>query len=333
MDRGEHLLAALRAHLDRAEVRFSEALDPLDGGYSNEIFRFRLEDAPPPFDQPLVLRLTHDERETAREGIIQNGVAEQGFPAPPILLRGGSSSAFGRPFLVTPLSPGVSFNETIRARTAIGAFQRLPDQLAAAMLALHEVPTENITARLTAQGWEPDRLDSLAVLADVDGYAEQANSSDLRRGAAVLRKNQPSFTRPVVCHGDLHPFNLLFEGRDVVTVLDWELARLADRAYDVGRTRVLLGLAPYPMSRITRALIQPLATALARGFERRYRERNPLDEVSVRWHEALHCLRTLAIVEVGASLASGSRLRRTADVWLPVASSLEHRFASITKHW
>ena len=144
----------------------------------------------------------------------------------------------------------------------------------------------------------------------------------------MLRKNQPSFTRPVVCHGDLHPFNLLFEGREVVTVLDWELARLAAPAYAVGRTLVLLRLAPYPMSRITRTVIQPLATALARAFERRYRERNPLHEISVRWHEALHCLRTLAIVEVGASLASGSRLRRAADVWFPVASRLEHRFAS-----
>ena len=46
MDRGEHLLAILCAHLDRAEMRFSEALHPLEGGYSNEIFRFRLEQNP-----------------------------------------------------------------------------------------------------------------------------------------------------------------------------------------------------------------------------------------------------------------------------------------------
>jgi aminoglycoside phosphotransferase (APT) family kinase protein len=116
-------------------------------------------------------------------------------------------------------------------------------------------------------------------------------------------------------------------------VLDWELARLADPAYDVGRTLVLLRLAPYPMSRVTRAVIQPVATGLARGFERRYRERRSIDEFDVRWHEALHCLRTLAIVEVGRSLPEGERLRRTADVWLPVASRLEHRLAAIIKHW
>ena len=317
MDRGEQLLATLRAHLDRAEVRFSEALQPLDGGYSNEIFRFRLEDAPSPFDQPLVLRLTHDERDTAREGIIENGVAEQGFPAPPILLRGGSSSAFGRPFLVTPLSPGVAFDETITARTAIGAFRRLPDQLAAAMVALHGVPTENITARLTAEGWEPDRLDSLAVLADVDDYAEQANSSDLRRRAAVLRKNQPSFARPVVCHGDLHPFNLLFEGREV-----------ADRPR--------LGARPARRSRVRRRTHARAAATGAVSDVPDHPNRDPAvghrgwragssgatasatrsTRLSVRWHEALHCLRTLAIVEVGATsrqrLAAAAHCRRVA---------------------
>jgi Phosphotransferase enzyme family len=173
VDCDERLLAVLCAHLDRHGLRFTETLQPLQGGYSNEIFRFRLEDATPRFDQPLVLRLTHDERDTAREGIIENGVAERGFPAPPVLVRGGSSSAFGAPFLITQLSPGVAFDETITARTAIGALRRLPDQLAAAMLALHKVPTENIAAGLTAEGWEPDRLDSLAVLADIDDYADQ----------------------------------------------------------------------------------------------------------------------------------------------------------------
>lgn len=333
MSRDEQLLAVLSAHLDRPGLRFSEPLEPLRGGYSNEILRFRLEHATSPFDQPLVLRLTHDESDTAREGIIENGVAERGFHAPPVLLRGGSSSALGAPFLITPLSPGVVFDETITVRSAIGAFRRLSDQLATTMLALHKVSTENIAARLSAEGWEPNRLDSLATLTDIDDYAEQAHSPDLQRRAATLRENQPSFARPVVCHGDLHPFNLLFEGGEVTVVLDWELARLADPAYDVGRTLVLLRQAPYPMSRVTRAVIQPFATALARAFERRYRAGNQLDDLSVRWHEALHCLRTLAIVDVGATLPSGSRMRRTADVWFPVASRLERRFAQVTKHW
>ena len=82
---------------------------------------------------------------------------------------------------------------------------------------------------------------------------------------------------------------------------------------------------------VTRAIVQPFA--LARAFERQYRASNQLEELSVRWHEALHCLRTLAIVDVGATLPGGSRMRRTADVWFPVASRLERRFAQVTRQW
>jgi hypothetical protein len=125
-DRGDQLLTELRVHLAIADVRLSEPLQPLAVGYSNEIARFRLQGAPPPFDQPLVLRVTHDPRETAREAIIEDGVAELGCPAPAVLLRGGPSSALGAPFLITALSPGVALDDTITARTAIGAFRRVP---------------------------------------------------------------------------------------------------------------------------------------------------------------------------------------------------------------
>jgi hypothetical protein len=76
-----------------------------------------------------------------------------------------------------------------------------------------------------------------------------------------------------------------------------------------------------------------VATWLARGFGQAYRARRPLDEDNVRWHEALHCLRTLAIAEVGATLPPSARMRRTADVWLPRRSHLQRRFRQITSGW
>jgi aminoglycoside phosphotransferase (APT) family kinase protein len=218
-DRADQLRAAIGHHLG-VEVRLREPLQPLAGGYSNEMFRFSLEGASPPFDQPLVLRITHDEPDTVREATIEDGVAQEGFPAPAVLLHGDASSPFGTPFVITPLAPGVPFDDAITARTAIASFRRFPEQLAATMASLHGVPTERILARLTADGWPPERVDSLAVLADVDGYAAQLRSIDLQRQAMLLRERQPSFGDPVVCHGDLHPFNLLYEAGQVSTVLD-----------------------------------------------------------------------------------------------------------------
>ena len=66
------------------------------------------------------------------------------------------------------------------------------------------------------------------------------------------------------------------------------------------------------------------------SFVAGYPKIRPLDDGSLRWHEALHCLRTLTIVRVGVAQAAPPRLRRTADVWLPVASELAARFTAIT---
>jgi aminoglycoside phosphotransferase (APT) family kinase protein len=332
-DVAEKLRAAVRDHLGCPELRYAETPQPLVGGYSNPIYRFRLGNAPPPFGAPLVLRLTHDDGDTAREAIVQAAVAERGYQAPAVLLRGSSTSRFGRPFLVTSLMVGCAFDKTLSPRTAIGAFRRLPHQLAAAMSALHDVPTDDMARQLEQEGWPAARLDSLGVLSEVDEHIAEAKVPELRRAAALLREHQPSFSDGVACHGDVHPFNLLFNGRSVAGVLDWELARIADNAFDVGRTVVLLRLAPYPMPRVVRAIIQPAATSLASSFVNSYRRLRPLDEYSLRWHEALHCLRTLAITTVGATRPIGSRLRRTADIWLPVAPRLEHRFAAIAGRW
>jgi aminoglycoside phosphotransferase (APT) family kinase protein len=43
----------------------------------------------------------------------------------------------------------------------------------------------------------------------------------------------------VICHGDLHPFNLLVDGSRV-TLLDRSTALLASRSYDVACTSLVL---------------------------------------------------------------------------------------------
>jgi hypothetical protein len=101
------------------------------------------------------------------------------------------------------------------------------------------------------------------------------------------------------------------------------------------------------MPRPLRRLIQPVASSLARRFEQSYRNRSSMlvdtgssmlatdasiedADADLLWHEALHCLRALAIAEVGASRPPGDRLRRTAEVWLPVAPGLERRLRELT---
>ncbi len=311
------------------EVTYAEAPVPLAGGFSNEIFRFRLNHPPTGFDGPLVLRLASDDRDAEREAIVQAGVARAGYPAPPVLLR-GPRNGLGKPFIVTPLVAGVEFDKLLGLRTAIPVLRRLPQQLASTMADLHEVPTTTIADELAHAGWTAERLGSVGVLGEVATLAAGLDEPGVDQGIRWLQAHVPEFAAAVVCHGDLHPLNVLFDKDRIAAVLDWELARLADPAYDVARTITLLAMAPYPMKKPVRRMVQPITRRLADSFVKHYRARRPLDDATLQWHEALHALRTLTIALVGRRQPEGNRLRRTADLWLPVAPSLCARFTALT---
>ncbi len=73
--------------------------------------------------------------------------------------------------------------------------------------------------------------------------AAEFGRPDLVGAARWLADHPPAPAPDVICHGDLHPFNLLADG-DRVTVLDWSNALLAPRAYDVAFTSLLLSEPP-----------------------------------------------------------------------------------------
>ncbi len=302
----------------------------MGGGFSNEIVRIRLLDGPPNFSGPLVLRAMHDDDDAMRESVIQHGVAQAGFSAPPILMRGSSRSPLERPFTISPLVSGKTFDTLLNPTTILSTFRRLPVQLGETMSTLHALPTAAIAERLAAAGWPAARLDSLAVLSELQTQLESLRAPAMANGAAWLANHKPVFAPAVVCHGDLHPLNLLFEDERVVAVLDWELARLADPAFDVARTSMLLRLSPAPVPHIPRVVVKRVSSRLGKRFVENYRTHRGVDEASLLWHEALHCLRTATAAMLGAQPSAPPRLRRTSDVWLAAVPRLKKRFTDIT---
>jgi len=302
----------------------------MGGGFSNEIVRIRLLDGPPNFSGPLVLRAMHDDDDAMRESVIQHGVAQAGFCAPPVLMRGSSRSPLERPFTISPLVAGKTFDALLNPTTILSTFRRVPVQLGETMSTLHAIPTKEIAERLAAAGWPAARLDSLAVLSELETQVGQLRTPALLNGVAWLANHKPNFAPPVVCHGDLHPLNLLFEGDRVVAVLDWELARLADPAFDVARTSMLLRLSPAKVPHVPRIAARRMSRRLSKAFVENYRLHRGVDEGSLQWHEALHCLRTATIATLGAQPSAPTRLRRTSDVWLTAVPRLKKRFTDIT---
>ena len=110
--------------------------------------------------------------------------------------------------------------------------------------------------------------------------------------------------------GHFHPQNILSEGGVVTGVLDWPNALVADPAYDVASTRIILALTPIALSGVPAAL-RWVASFVRLMLVKRYlagmRRRRPLDPRC--WPTTRRRARC-AVWCAPASTAGGGRARR-----------------------
>jgi aminoglycoside phosphotransferase (APT) family kinase protein len=82
-------------------------------------------------------------------------------------------------------------------------------------------------------------------LASLERRRARAGLAGLAQPMQWLHEHRPPPDAPaVICHGDLHPQNILVEGGRVSGVLDWPNAVIADAAFDVASTHNILRFVP-----------------------------------------------------------------------------------------
>jgi aminoglycoside phosphotransferase (APT) family kinase protein len=280
------LLAHLRGVLGQPRLELDEAPAPLTGGFDTEIYTLRLREAPAGFTGPLVLRLLrrhHDPALVLREHAIQNAVAEQGYPAPRVVHASVDPAPIGAAFLLMTRLPGAPL---IAARP-IGMDGPLVD----AQLRLHELDPVPLVRALG------DAITFEGYLARFQRRLEQAELQGLQGVARWLRERRPpAADPPVICHGDLHPQNVLVEGGRVSGVVDWTNTVIADPAFDVASTRTILRFVPAelaPMPGPLRWLARVGQPILAARYVARYRRRRPIDAARLAYYEVAAILRAL----------------------------------------
>lgn len=305
-DLGPRLLEYLRAAFRSPRVDFAEPLVPVSGGFDTEIFAFRLSGTAPALSGPLVLRVLaphHDPLRALREHATQNAVADLGFPAPRAPLASADPRILGGAFLVMERRPG----RPLLAARCLGIAALLVET----HLRLHTLDPAALLGALEAA------VPGSSALVSVDGHLGQLEARigrNLRGLAPAMRwlldhRPDPGGAR-AICHGDFHPQNLLFDGREITAVLDWPNVLVTDPAYDVAATRVILEQTPLEILPVSR----PLRWAVAAGrrllvalYLRGYRRRRPLDARAFAYYEALACMRGLvraAEHRVGARAAA-----------------------------
>lgn len=296
------LVDVLRAATDTPLLQLDGRPRRLTGGFWAELLAFRLLDAPADWSGELVARVMPEPGIAAKESAIQAAVAAQGFPTPAVHLAGGPDDGLGRAFMVMDLADGAPMLDGLDGAGAVAAFptlvRRLPRALGQTMAALHRLDVAPVRARLAPLDGTGPAVEMGDYLAHLAAGAASLDRQDLVAAARWLEANPPPPEPEVICHGDLHPFNLLVDAQGAITVLDWSAALLAPAAYDVAFTSLLLSEPPIAVPAPLAPFIRGAGGHLARRFRRAYstaagREVHPR---SLRWHEGLVCLRVLVDV-------------------------------------
>lgn len=327
----DRLLDVLRSRTGRPDLSYAGEPVPLSGGFWAELVAFSLTDPPPGWPARLVARVMPDATFARRETIVQAGIAAAGFPTPAVRAAGGPGDGLGRAFMVmdradgAPLLSGLSGLGAIV--TVVRTLGQLPDVLAATMARLHAIDPGPIRDQLDEADEAPSTVDGLLGL--LERAATGFGRADLADAARWLREHQPPAAAGVVCHGDLHPFNLLVSG-ERITVLDWSNCMLAPRAHDVAFTSLMLAEPPMAVPAPLRPLLRSAGRLLARRFIRRY-ESNAgvtvaVDEIA--WHQAVVCLR--ALTEAASWVAQDAVARHAGHPWLVIGDVTASRLSAVT---
>ena len=326
----ERLIGVLRSAAGTPGLEYERRPEPMQGGFWAELFSFSLANSPAGWPGELVARLMPDPGSARKETIVQRAVAAAGFPTPIVRVAGSPDDGLGMAFMVMDRAPGgpaLAGLDGLSPAAVPRLLRQIPDLLATSMARLHALDPGLVRDELEQLREVPVTVEGL--LAALVRFAGAFGRPDLADAGRWLADHPPGPASDVICHGDLHPFNLLADG-DRVTVLDWSTALLAPRAHDVGFTSLQLSEPALRVPGWQRPLVRILGRVLARRFVRGYQRRTGVraGPGELRWHQAVVCLR--ALVEVASWVHEGAADTRAGHPWLINGPVFARRLARLT---
>jgi aminoglycoside phosphotransferase (APT) family kinase protein len=330
-DLAGQLIGVLRSTTGTPDLDYGRRPEPMHGGFWAELFSFSLANPPDGWPAELVARLMPDPGTARKETIVQGAVAAAGFPTPFVRVSGGPDGGLGRAFTVMDRAAGApvlsGLDGGLTPAAVMRLLRRVPGLLAGSMVRLHALDPDLVRGELEQVPDVPVTVTGLVTT--LGRFAAEFGRPDLAGAARWLADHPPAPAPDVICHGDLHPFNLLADG-DRVTVLDWSTALLGPRAYDVAFTSLLLSEPPLRVPGWQRRLFRVVGGELARRFIRGYQRQAATTIASgeLRWYQAVVCLR--ALVEVSAWVYQGAADTRAGHPWLISGPAFAERLAALT---
>ena len=305
---GENLLRFLRNEFDSPKLQLAQPLSPLAGGYENTICGLQLTNGPAFLSRALVLRVFSKNRKPSNlrwESILHETLNRPDFPVPKIHCICADTSILGSEFLLMDCVPG--------KQLITEPVVRMHELLAETHAKLHAIPIQPIREKLKSLKISDNQF---GIAYRLNWLRELANKNpSLNKLVQWLADNRPAESDALsVCHIDFHGFNVLVDNHQVSGILDWSDAIIADPAYDVANTMMLLTIPGKHLAADWQHLLDPNSPTMnpeemADIYLQRYLSLRPLDLSRFTYYRVLRCAVALSlkIYQVPALLADLER--------------------------
>jgi aminoglycoside phosphotransferase (APT) family kinase protein len=298
----ERLLRHLATAFACPDVIYAVAPTRIQGGFDTTIFGFTLDHAGPHLSGPLILRLANAATDPPRvrlEAVVQNTLADMGFPAPRVMVVESDPGILGGPFTVMARLPGQTLargfeglgaNRSFAGRVQLliklpALFGRITEHWVDIQLRLHDLPADRLLQAVSAAGIDARAITFEGQLARLGTIVERSELVGLRPALAWLEDRRPREPRTMaICHGDFHPLNILVDGDQTTGVIDWASMVIAEPAMDVGSAIASIAAVPLDLPRALRVPARAVIRKALQRYEHLYRARRPLDAHAVCYY-------------------------------------------------
>jgi len=277
------LLEYLRNQLNTANIQYKEKPVKIPKGFATDKYVFTLNNAPEHLTQPLVVRIF---RKTTRKGYaegeaqVQNALHDIGYPVPRVFCACSDKIVLGREFTIMEYKKGLTLWETGR--------HDVPEILGRLQAELHSVDPSTLMKTITPEDGGTIRY---SITEYLDEFIRKNNRTRLFPALEWVLDNRPPSEPPVICHGDFHADNILWDDDSVSAVLDWGAFRFEEPAWDVAYIIVKF-YAFFPQT----YLDIPVNEHIDRYF-RSYNERRKIDRERLTYFKAVGALNFLNEIE------------------------------------
>jgi len=265
------------------KIEYKEKRVKIAKGLATEKYVFTLDSAPEHLTQPLVVRIFP---ETMRKGYaegearVQNAVHDLGYPAPRVFFACSDRSVLGREFTVMEYKNGVNLSETGRPD--------IPEIIGRLHAELHSIDPSTVMKAITPEDGGTIRY---SITEYLDEFIRKNNYTRLFPALEWVLDNRPPPEPSVICHGDFHGDNILWDNDSVSAVLDWGAFRFEEPAWDVAYISVKLR-AFFPQTYLGISL-----NDYVDRYFRSYNERRKIGRDRLSYFEAVGALNFLNEIE------------------------------------